>query len=88
MPLSDFFRTPMSHRLSQISGTILERDQYATVLSSNVPIVGALTGYHSAHPDFSHLTLLVFEAVLEVVCVSLPGYVLFPEKEEMKADQR
>jgi hypothetical protein len=31
---------------------------------------------HSAHPDFANLTLLVFEAVLEVVCVSLPGYIV------------
>jgi choline kinase len=31
---------------------------------------------HSQHPDFKHLTLLVFEAVLEVVCVSLPGYIV------------
>lgn len=31
---------------------------------------------HSAHPDFANLTLLVFEAVMEVVCVSLPGYVV------------
>ena len=31
---------------------------------------------HSQHPDFAHLTLLVFEAVLEVVCVSLPGYII------------
>ncbi|KAJ5491344.1 hypothetical protein N7539_002911 [Penicillium diatomitis] len=29
---------------------------------------------HSQHPPFFHLVLLVFEAVLEVVCVSLPGY--------------
>ncbi|PYH75500.1 auxin efflux transporter family protein [Aspergillus uvarum CBS 121591] len=29
---------------------------------------------HSNHPSFFHLVLLVFEAVLEVVCVSLPGY--------------
>lgn len=29
-----------------------------------------------AHPSLSHLCLLVFEAVLEVVCVSLPGYVV------------
>lgn len=28
----------------------------------------------SSHPSFAHLVLLVFEAVLEVVCVSLPGY--------------
>lgn len=31
---------------------------------------------HSQHPDFAHLMLLVFEAVLEVVCVSLPGYII------------
>ena len=31
---------------------------------------------HTAHPYFGHLTLLVFEAVLEVVCVSLPGYIV------------
>lgn len=31
---------------------------------------------HTAHPNFAHLILLVFEAVLEVVCVSLPGYIV------------
>ncbi|MCJ1468798.1 hypothetical protein MMC07_007428 [Pseudocyphellaria aurata] len=31
---------------------------------------------HSSHPNFGHLTLLVFEAVMEVVCVSLPGYIV------------
>ncbi|KAL9129486.1 MAG: hypothetical protein Q9217_002082 [Psora testacea] len=31
---------------------------------------------HSSHPALPHLTLLVFEAVLEVVCVSLPGYIV------------
>ena len=31
---------------------------------------------HSSHPNFGNLTLLVFEAVLEVVCVSLPGYIV------------
>ena len=34
-----------------------------------------LTGPHTNHPPFFHLVLLVFEAVLEVVCVSLPGYI-------------
>lgn len=33
-------------------------------------------GAHSSHPNFLHLTLLVFEAVMEVVCVSLPGYIV------------
>lgn len=31
---------------------------------------------HSSHPALPRLTLLVFEAVLEVVCVSLPGYIV------------
>ncbi|KAI2634975.1 auxin efflux carrier [Hypomontagnella submonticulosa] len=31
---------------------------------------------HDTHPSIDHLILLVFEAVLEVVCVSLPGYVI------------
>lgn len=29
-----------------------------------------------SHPSFGNLTLLVFGAVLEVVCVSLPGYII------------
>lgn len=39
---------------------------------------GVITGGASAqssHPSFPHLVLLVFEAVLEVVCVCLPGYI-------------
>ncbi|KAI1803455.1 auxin efflux carrier [Daldinia bambusicola] len=31
---------------------------------------------HESHPSIYHLVLLVFEAVLEVVCVSLPGYII------------
>lgn len=31
---------------------------------------------HDSHPAFGHLVLLVFEAVMEVVCVSLPGYII------------
>ncbi|KAJ5970332.1 Auxin efflux carrier [Penicillium vulpinum] len=30
---------------------------------------------HESHPPFFQLVLLVFEAVLEVVCVSFPGYI-------------
>lgn len=35
----------------------------------------ALMG-HDSHPAIGHLILLVFEAVMEVVCVSLPGYII------------
>jgi len=31
---------------------------------------------HESHPSLDHLILLVFEAVMEVVCVSLPGYII------------
>lgn len=31
---------------------------------------------HDSHPSVYRLCLLVFEAVLEVVCVSLPGYIV------------
>ncbi|KAJ5901665.1 hypothetical protein N7495_002193 [Penicillium taxi] len=41
---------------------------------SSIMATGA--GMHNKHPSFVHLCLLVFEAVLEVVCVSLPGYIV------------
>ncbi|KAI4264281.1 MAG: hypothetical protein L6R42_000607 [Xanthoria sp. 1 TBL-2021] len=31
---------------------------------------------HASRPPFGHLILLVFEAVMEVVCVSFPGYIV------------
>lgn len=31
---------------------------------------------HESHPSVDRLVLLVFGAVLEVVCISLPGYVI------------
>lgn len=31
---------------------------------------------HAGHPSFLYLALLVFEAVLEVICVCLPGYMV------------
>lgn len=34
------------------------------------------TAPHDSHPELGHLILLVFEAVMEVVCVSLPGYII------------
>ena len=75
MPLSDYLRAPTSYRLSQLSSAIQGRDQHA--LSAGFEAIEALkVPYHSAHPNFAHLTLLVFEAVLEVVCVSAPGYIV------------
>lgn len=31
---------------------------------------------HESHPSLGRLLVLVFSAVMEVVCVSLPGYVI------------
>lgn len=31
---------------------------------------------HDSHPSLGHLTILVFSAVLEVVCVALPGFIV------------
>ncbi|KAL8783435.1 MAG: hypothetical protein Q9213_004635 [Squamulea squamosa] len=39
-------------------------------------LADAASSPHSSHPPFGHLILLVFEAVMEVVCVSFPGYVV------------
>ena len=70
MPLSDYFTSPTSIYNRQVLTNLVRRDQ--------IPFVGMLEkpAPHSGHPDFGHLTLLVFEAVLEVVCVSLPGYIV------------
>ncbi|KEF55410.1 uncharacterized protein A1O9_08160 [Exophiala aquamarina CBS 119918] len=77
MPLADYFAHPTSFSTRQLLGSLTSRDQYP--LSGNVEAAihtWAAGGRHSSHPDFAHLTLLVFEAVLEVVCVSLPGYIV------------
>ncbi|PKS09614.1 hypothetical protein jhhlp_004232 [Lomentospora prolificans] len=33
-------------------------------------------GNHDSHPPLARLMLLVFSAILEVVCISLPGYII------------
>lgn len=45
-------------------------------VSESVPTVHTIIKNHDSHPDLGHLILLVFEAVMEVVCVSLPGYII------------
>lgn len=47
----------------------------ADAVSSSAPFV-VFKKPHDSHPSLDHLVLLVFEAVMEVVCVSLPGYIL------------
>lgn len=72
MPLSDYFTTPTSFRHAQQLVGVQARDQYAFA----DPAMSIFKNKSPGHPNFAHLTLLVFEAVLEVVCVSLPGYIV------------
>ncbi|KAL5611389.1 hypothetical protein BROUX41_000997 [Berkeleyomyces rouxiae] len=41
-----------------------------------MPLKAVEAGGHESHPDFMHLVVLVMSAVMEVVCVSLPGYII------------
>lgn len=66
------FRAPTSLRLSLGS-----RGDTGDLFASTAPSSFAvLQNQHDSHPAFGHLVVLVFGAVLEVVCVSLPGYVI------------
>ncbi|KAK1758699.1 protein ECM3 [Echria macrotheca] len=49
-------------------------DQFSS--STPSPFVVFKKKPHDSHPSLDHLVLLVFGAVLEVVCVSLPGYII------------
>lgn len=73
------FTTPTLRNANDIKSAAAQLSR--RYLSSNTVQHGATrllqagAGTHSSHPSFLHLVLLVFEAVLEVVCVSLPGYI-------------
>ena len=78
--MSSWFTHPTSYRLAN---AVLElKDKRFADMAAEVPMALADSGVvrlmksHDSHPDFGHLVLLVFEAVLEVVCVSLPGYIV------------
>ncbi|KAL4736438.1 auxin efflux carrier [Aspergillus similis] len=67
------FSSPRSFQNAQL---LTSRQFVAqTQMGVNPGILQDVSSPHSNHPPFSHLVLLVFEAVLEVVCVSLPGYI-------------
>lgn len=76
MPLSDFLTitAPTSLRIRESVSALVPRGQIA-IADVAMDTLKKLPP-HAGHPDFGHLTLLVFEAVLEVVCVSLPGYIV------------
>lgn len=44
--------------------------------NGQTPMPAGAAGAHESHPSVPNLMLLVFSAILEVVCTSLPGYVV------------
>ncbi|KAK3996509.1 auxin efflux carrier [Cladorrhinum sp. PSN332] len=72
MGIFDNIRAPTSLRLAaRAAGEPWE--QVAIARPSPFAVFAAP---HESHPPLDHLVLLVFGAVLEVICVSLPGYVI------------
>jgi auxin efflux carrier family protein len=68
----DWITTPTSYQNAHGAGGYATSTNHVFFAQKSV----SAFRHHSGHPNFGHLTLLVFEAVLEVVCVSLPGYIV------------
>ncbi|KAK4199791.1 auxin efflux carrier [Triangularia verruculosa] len=66
-------RAPTALRSAMMAAGEPWDDQISLTSPSPLAI---LTSSHDSHPPLDHLVLLVFGAMLEVVCVSLPGYVI------------
>jgi choline kinase len=74
-----FFSAPQALRLRSLATT--PSPNFVAMASQSYDyadngMFNVFKNKHSSHPDFANLTLLVFEAVMEVVCVSAPGYVV------------
>lgn len=54
--------SPTSYRLANIAGDLSD--------------IMKTRRAHESHPSLGYLVPLVFEAVMEVVCVALPGYIV------------
>src|SRR4051794_16985621 len=71
---------PRSFRLARAVDAVAPPDLMAMQSISSPTVIGhdpgGIATMVASHPDFAHLVLLVFEAVLEVVCVSLPGFII------------
>jgi len=68
------FSSPTSYRINAAAAG----NNYGPIISarSNLAMFAGTFDAGPEHPELGHLILLVFEAVLEVVCVSLPGYIV------------
>ncbi|KAK6540066.1 hypothetical protein TWF694_008896 [Orbilia ellipsospora] len=75
-----FFSTPTAFRLREPGLADMTNfnntDFLLQTVNAAVTVLKEKKIPHSSHPPLSNLILLVFEAVLEVVCVSLPGYII------------
>lgn len=70
------FTSPTSYRLNAAVAGNDFGPPISTDTFSTFAFLGQRVNDHTAHPPMGHLLLLVFEAVMEVVCVSLPGYIV------------
>ncbi|KAI0458078.1 auxin efflux carrier superfamily [Xylaria acuta] len=61
---------------SPYSSLVLVNNAGLNWTPDNVPTFDVAMKPHDQHPSLAGLVILVFEAVLEVICVSLPGYIL------------
>ena len=77
--MASFFSSPTSLQNNKFIRSMGANEHSSVFAQTAVGILktaGDRPPPHSSHPAFGHLVLLVFEAVLEVVCVSLPGYIV------------
>ena len=71
------FSHPTSYRLANaVAGNDAGSLTSRTFTDFALGAIAKRTKDHESHPELGHLILLVFEAVMEVVCVSLPGYII------------
>ncbi|KFY22905.1 hypothetical protein V493_06241, partial [Pseudogymnoascus sp. VKM F-4281 (FW-2241)] len=72
-----FFTTPTSFRLANgINGVASVASRSFTARAFDGFQQQSVVMSHETHPDLGRLIILVFSAVLEVVCVSVPGYII------------
>jgi hypothetical protein len=71
-----FFTSPTSFQNANAINGLTALAPRRLVTQAQTIFRNASSDAHPSHPSLPHLVLLVFEAVLEVVCVSLPGYIV------------
>ncbi|ELQ39303.1 auxin Efflux Carrier superfamily, partial [Pyricularia oryzae Y34] len=70
--MASFFTSPASFRVNNM----FDNPALPPALMAQNPFEIFKKKPHDSHPSLPHLVLLVFEAVMEVVCVALPGYII------------